>query len=66
MEQVFFRIRVSQSLYFSRFDDVEVVMVLDDAPGALAGAAVFANIDEAREVAYIIGGVIVEYVPGQE
>jgi len=66
MEQVFFRVRASRSLYFARFEDVEVVMVLDDAPGALSGAAVFANIDEARAVADIISGVIVETIPGEE
>jgi hypothetical protein len=64
MEQVFFRVKVNQ-LYFSRFEEVEIVMVIDEAPGALAGAALFADLDKAREVANIIGGIVVETSPGE-
>ena len=42
-------------MYFIRFDDMDVVMRIDDAPGALDSAKVFDTFDEAYQVAMEIG-----------
>lgn len=43
------------NMYFIRFDDMDVVMRIDDAPGALDSAKVFDTFDEAYQVAMEIG-----------
>lgn len=43
------------NMYFMRFVDVCVVMIVDDAPGALDSARVFDTFEEAYDVAMTIG-----------
>lgn len=49
-----YRVRVGD-MYFVRFDDMDVVMRIDDAPGALDSVKVFDTFDEAYDVAITIG-----------
>ena len=49
------RVKVGK-MYFVRFEDMDVVMAVDDSPGSIGHAKVFDSFEDAHEVACIIGG----------
>jgi len=46
---------IAGNMCFVRFDDMDVVMRIDDAPGALDSAKVFDSFEAAHDVAMAIG-----------
>ena len=48
------RVKVGD-MYFVRFDDMMVVMVVDDSPGSIDQAETFDTFGEACNVAFTIG-----------
>lgn len=49
----------SVDMYFLKFDDMHLIFVIDDQPGASSDACTFDTYDEAEQVATVFGGVVV-------
>ena len=55
-----YRVKLNEVLYFARFEEIEIVIIADHAPGYILGAAVFDKKSTAQHVADITGGTVVE------
>ena len=51
-------IKLNNMLYFAGYDDVRVLSVLDDNPGAILYAKVYADYDIAKAIADTLGGSV--------
>ena len=52
-----YRVKVG-NMYFARFEDAAVVMIVDDSPGALEQAKLFLWHNVAFDLARVIGGKV--------
>ena len=54
-----YRVKVG-NMYFVRFDDMTVVMVIDDAPGAMEQAKIFDDATAAHLMSEQLGGRMIQ------
>lgn len=55
-----YRVKISDELYFVRYDELEIVVIRDNAPGFIERSKVFDNKEEAEKIADDVNGYVEE------